>query len=221
MKIFIVGGTGQGRLCHHMLSKQGHTMPYLFDQNAELPLPWDCLHFSDEALIPKYAGECDGFLVCISRERGEARARYSRLLLGLGLAPVSAVHPTIHLGDTVRVGRGLQAMPHAVVNEFTTIGDWCILNTNSTVDHDCTVGDGVHIMGGAAVTSDVVIHDYATVGTNATILPRITIGRNAFVGAGAVVTKDVPDGAVVTGVPARAASMRSSIGVAGPVESES
>lgn len=210
MNVFFVGGTGQARLCHHILQKLGHQAPYMFDRTKGMKPPWDCFLFDDETLISQYAKRCEGFIVCIGGEHGERRAHYSEQLLELGLTPVSAVHPTAFLGETVGVGRGLQAMPHAVVNEFAQIGDWCILNTNCTVDHDCRIGNGVHIMGGASLAGEIVVEDFATIGTNATILPRLTIGRNSYVGAGAVVTKNVPENTVVVGVPARAMGSRKS-----------
>ena len=51
----------------------------------------------------------------------------------------------------------------------------------------------------------VVIEDDAWIGIGAIILKGVRIGRGARVGAGAVVTRDVPDGATVTGNPARLA----------------
>jgi acetyltransferase-like isoleucine patch superfamily enzyme len=42
----------------------------------------------------------------------------------------------------------------------------------------------------------------AAIGVGANLLPGVRVGIGAMVGAGAVVTKDVPDGVLVTGVPA-------------------
>ena len=54
-------------------------------------------------------------------------------------------------------------------------------------------------------TGEVVIGERVMIGAGAIILPGVEIGADASVGANAVVTRDVPEGATVTGVPARPA----------------
>jgi acetyltransferase-like isoleucine patch superfamily enzyme len=48
----------------------------------------------------------------------------------------------------------------------------------------------------------VRIKDNVFIGHNAIVMPNVTIGPNAIVAAGSVVTKDVPEGSVVSGIPA-------------------
>jgi sugar O-acyltransferase (sialic acid O-acetyltransferase NeuD family) len=203
-RVFFVGATGQAKICRIFLEEQGHSVPVVFDLSTMVPKPFDCDLFHDPAMIETKARSCDAFLVCIGGQHGNARADYSACLIALGLEPISCIHPTAFIGQTTKVGLGLQAMPRVVVSELATIEDWVILNTNATVDHECKIGMGVHIMGGASIAGMVEIGAFATIGTNATILPRIKIGKGAFVGAGAVVTRDVPDGITVVGVPAKA-----------------
>ena len=202
-RVFFVGAAQQARLCQLILESQGHSVPIVYDQLQGIEKPFECDLFHEDAELESRAKSCDSFLVCISRHRGGLRAAFSSRLLQAGLDPVSAIHPAAYIGRTSTLGLGLQAMPHAVVTEWVTIGDWCILNTNCTVDHGTRIGDGVHVMGGASIAGEVDVGDFATIGTNATVLPLIKIGTGAYVGAGAVVTKDVPDFSVVVGVPAK------------------
>ena len=202
MKVFFVGGASQARLCYNILRKEGHEVPVVYDHTEGLTVPWGALMLRDERAIAEHAPACEAFLVCIGDVYGEIRTHYSHQLRDLGLAPISALHPTAFFGDDVRLGDGVQAMARSVVNDDSVVGDWTILNTNCSIDHECTLGKGVHIMGGAVLAGLVKVGDFSSIGSNATILPRISIGMNCRVGAGAVVTKDVPDNCVVAGVPA-------------------
>jgi sugar O-acyltransferase (sialic acid O-acetyltransferase NeuD family) len=203
MKVFFIGGASLARLCHNILKKEGHEVPLIYDRTKGLVPPWNCIVFDDERTIATHARTCEAFLVCIGDVHGEARVRYSRQLQHLGLKAISAIHPVAYFSEETILGEGIQAMPGSVVNDYAIIEDFCIINSNSTVNHECVLGVGVHVMGGATLAGLVRVGDCSSIGSGATVLPRITIGSNCVIGAGAVVTKDVPDNAVVVGVPGK------------------
>ena len=207
MKYLIWGVTGQAKVVRPILDAMGHQAALLVDNNPEVSSP-----FAD---LPEVIGgteaesrlaalpEIEGFIAAIGGHRGEARARISADLQRSGRKALAAVHARANVSATAILGEGVQLLMGCCVSEHARIGDFTILNTSVTVDHDCELGVGVHIMPGAILAGEVRIEDYATVGSGAIVLPRVRIGTGAMVGAGAVVTKDVPAGATVVGVPAR------------------
>ena len=151
----------------------------------------------------KYLKKSNYFIVGIGGGYGLARSKISKKLIDFNLKPLSAIHPTAFLHKTCKIGKGLQVMPGVNVNCFSKIGDFAILNTASTVDHECIIGNGVHIMGNSYVGGRVKIGDFVTIGSNATIFPDIEIKSGAFIGAGSVVRKNVGENQVVVGNPAK------------------
>ena len=201
------GGRSKARLIMEMIAEiYSHKAEVIgiFDTTLnEISFETDIKLYSKHTELEYLSREASHFVVCIGGEHGFARYMTSEKLKDRELLPLSLVSSHGLLDKLNSCGEGIQVMPGAIAHKFTDIGNQCILNTNSTVDHECLLGDGVHIMGGASVSGRVVIGDFSSVGTNATILPNIVIGKNVYIGAGAVVTKNVEDNTVVAGIPAK------------------
>lgn len=122
---------------------------------------------------------------------------------GLGLEPLTILHPNAIVSRWTKVGPGCQILAGAIVNAGATLGKNVIVNTGAIVEHDCQVGDNVHIATGARLASTVKVGARAHIGAGAVVRQLITIGEHSVVGAGAVVVKNVASSAVVAGVPAK------------------
>jgi sugar O-acyltransferase (sialic acid O-acetyltransferase NeuD family) len=116
---------------------------------------------------------------------------------------VNAIHPSVVIGKNVEIGRGNVLMPGVVVNTFARIMDHCIINTNSSLEHFCTMENFSSLSAGVTTGGYVEIGEYSAIALGVTLFDRIRIGKHAVVGSGALVTKDVEDQTLVYGVPAK------------------
>ncbi|MFC3799868.1 acetyltransferase [Cohnella sp. GCM10012308] len=113
------------------------------------------------------------------------------------------IHPAAIMASDVRLGEGAQIMAGCIVQPSVEIGDNTVLNTRSSIDHDCRIGHHVHIAPGAILAGGVIVDDEAFIGAGAVVIEGRRIGKGAVVGAGAVVVRNVPAGARHAGVPAK------------------
>jgi len=206
-KILIWGGRSKARIIIAMISEiygSSAEITAIFDKTlSSLQFNTDIKLYTQNSDLTNLCKNSTHFVVCTGGEHGYARYMISRKFQERGLKPLSLISKYSILDNLEDIGSGIQVMPGAVAHKFSRLGEQCILNTNSTIDHDCIIGDGVHVMGSASIAGCVKIGDFSTIGTNATILPNIEIGENVYIGAGAVVTDNVKSGEVVIGVPAK------------------
>ena len=116
---------------------------------------------------------------------------------------VSAIHPTLTLGNNARIGKGCAVMAGVILNNDTVVGDHCYIGTNSSLDHDGKVGDFSNVMPGVTTGGNVRIGFCSTIGLGAKVIHGKTIGDHTIVGAGSLVVKDFGDKLVAFGVPAK------------------
>jgi sugar O-acyltransferase (sialic acid O-acetyltransferase NeuD family) len=141
--------------------------------------------------------------IIVGTGNGDFRRTLSQRALAHGGSLASVCHPSSVVSRLATIGGGTFLAAQSVVGPHSRIGDYCIVNTGSTIDHDNVLADGVNISPGVHFAGTVHCGEDAFIGTGAAVAPGIRIGARAVVGAGAVVIRDVAEGATVVGNPAR------------------
>ncbi len=116
---------------------------------------------------------------------------------------VSAIHPSVIIGNNVEIGSGVVAMAGVVINPGARIGDFTLFGTGAQIEHDCVIEEFASVSAGSVLGGFVRIGKYAAVCLGATILDRVSIGENTVVGSGSLVTRSLPASVLAYGAPAK------------------
>ncbi|WP_214694237.1 MULTISPECIES: acetyltransferase [unclassified Exiguobacterium] len=115
---------------------------------------------------------------------------------------ISAVHPSAIIGKNVTIGPGVAVMAGSVINSNTVLEAHNVVNTMSSVDHNCHLAPFSSVAPGAHLGGNVRLNERSFVGMGATVIHNILIESDTVVGAGATVVKDLPSGIIAYGTPA-------------------
>jgi acetyltransferase EpsM len=186
------------------IEKEKLKIKYFFDPSAsKIDFNSRAFFSNDKNFLKKNIQNCKYFIVAVGTNHGKARTEISYFLEKKKLTPINLIFKKTFLAKNIQIGKGVVIMPNVLINSFSKIGDYTILNSSANIEHETIIGKGCHIMSGACISGRNVIGDFATIGANATIMPDLTIGDGAFVGAGSVVTKNVNTNEIVLGNPAK------------------
>lgn len=150
-------------------------------------------------LINEYS--IDGIIIGI----GDNYTRRHAYELISGIAPdiefVSAVHPSAVLANDVIIPRGTVIMAGAVLNAASKVGEFCILNTKSSLGHDSTMANFSSLASGATTGGNVHIGLNSAICLRAAIIQNVSIGDHSVVGAGSLVLHSIGDRKLAYGNP--------------------
>ena len=133
---------------------------------------------------------------------GALRLKMTEYVQAHRLQLATAVHPRAIVARDVTIGRGTVIAAGAVVNPSVSLGENVIVNTASSIDHECVIEEGAHICPGVHLAGNVYVGRRAWIGIGSTVKERVRIGANTLIWAGSVVLQDIPDNMVAFGVPA-------------------
>ncbi|HZZ65902.1 MAG TPA: UDP-3-O-(3-hydroxymyristoyl)glucosamine N-acyltransferase, partial [Candidatus Baltobacteraceae bacterium] len=105
------------------------------------------------------------------------------------------------LGDDVEIGANT-CIDRAQTGS-TSIGDGTKIDNLCQIGHNCRIGRHSGIAAQTGLAGSTILGDYVLVGGQAGFKGHITIGSRVKVGAGSAVWGDLPEGAFVSGRPAR------------------
>lgn len=206
-KLIIVGSSGHAKVLVDIFEKDGgfEILGFIdgFRNKGDSTLGYEVL--GNENDIPQLLAENKGCEIFIAiGDNWTRKLIYDRLVaLVPNLEIASAIHPSAQIGKNVTIGKGSAIMAGAVVNSCSEVGDFVIINTNSSLDHDCRMGDFSSLAPGVTTGGGVVIGDFSAIGIGATISHRITIGAHTVIGAGSLMLDNCGDQELLFGTPAK------------------
>ena len=116
---------------------------------------------------------------------------------------VNEIHPSVVIGDNVKLGEGIVMMAGCIINPKSKVGNFAFFATGAQLDHDCTVGNFSSISAGSITGGYVTLGDFSAITLSVTVLDRLQIGNNTVVGAGSLVLKSLPDNVLAYGNPCK------------------
>lgn len=211
-RIVIAGSSGHAKVVIDVVEREGrYRIAGLIDGfRAVGERTMGIAVIGTEDALPKLVAAHDlrGAIVAVGDNfaRAQLAARLSRLCPTLAF--VSAVHPQASVAREVTIGPGSVLMAGARVNPCSAVGAHCILNTNASLDHDCTMENFSSLAPRAATGGGCRVGAYSAIGIGAVLAQGTSVGEHAVIGAGAVVLRDMPALTTSFGVPAKPVAAR-------------
>ncbi|AKL93656.1 acetyltransferase EpsM [Clostridium aceticum] len=200
-KLIIIGASGHGKVVADIAIKMNkwQSISFLDDDEAiKTSMGLEVIGKTADAFT--YKDETD-FLVAIGNNA--VREKIQEKLEEEGMSVVSLIHPSAIIGTDIEIGIGTAVMAGVVINSFTKIGNGCIINTSSSLDHDNVIEDYVHISPGVRTAGSVGIGRGSWLGIGSVVSNNVNICSDCKIGAGAVVVKDITEPGTYVGVPVR------------------
>lgn len=185
--MYLYGASGHAKVIIDILKANEVDVDGLIDDNPEI---------NDLLGYPVFHGIENLFPLIISIGNNNIRRKIAEKLRGeFGIA----IHPSALLSPYASVGEGSVIMQGTILQSCVQVGRHCIINTGTSIDHECIIEDYVHVSPHSTLCGNVSVGEGTWVGAGTTIIPGVKIGRWSIIGAGSVVTKDIPDRVLAVG----------------------
>jgi len=116
---------------------------------------------------------------------------------------VSTIHPSAQIANNVKVGKGVSIMAGVIINSDVNIGDFVIINTKASIDHDSKMLNFSSLAPNVTTGGNVQIGEYSAVSISTTIKHNLIVGSHSVIGAGSLLMKNCGDNKIMYGVPAK------------------
>ena len=209
LPIVIIGFGGHGRVVAAALIASGKRIIAVTDLQPDqvTGVPKNASVIMDEEILERFRpNEIELVLglgsIKPTNENGLTR-QVIKSFQNFGYRFVGLQHPTAWVAEGAIVSPTAQIHAGVIVQPGAKVGDFSILNTQSSVDHDCQIESFCHIGPGSTLSGNVFVGTGSHLGTGCNVIQGIRIGESCFVAAGATVVRNVLNHESVKGVPAR------------------
>ena len=206
-KILIIGASGHAKVIVDIIERQNIYKIFGFldtyKQKGSRLLNYEILGTENDLNQIAIKNNITGCFIAIGDNYTRKKMADKICELNSKIKFINAIHPTAVIGKNVKLGHGIAVMAGVIINSDSNIGNFCILNTKSLLEHDGKMEDYSSISSGVITGGNLWLKESSAICIGATVLENIVIEKDTVVGANSLVNKNVPSQVVTYGVPAK------------------
>lgn len=199
--LVIIGAGGHAVSVANVAFSAGYNIKYFIDKEKK------GLDLLGRRIIGSLAelDNTDNFSFAIAVGDNATRERVHKELVFVtpNLHFPALIHNSAVISFFCNIGDGAVVMPKAVVGPNSRVGNFCLINTQASIDHDCIMLDYSSLAPAAVTGGTVTIGLRSAISIGAIIKHGLKIGNDSVVGANSYLNKDLPSNHVAYGTPAK------------------
>jgi len=201
-KSIIIGYSGHSYVVGDAYISNGNEIDYYTNLIEVLYNPFNLEYLGCEADL-NFKGWDMGLKFILGIGDNNLRYKAAQLILSKFQKIENVIDSNAIISKTANIGIGVFASKGAIVNAFSKVNDFAILNTGCIIEHECEIGTAAHIAPGAVLAGNVKVGKRTFIGANSVIKQGVEIGDDVIIGAGSVIIKNVSNNSKIVGNPGR------------------
>jgi UDP-perosamine 4-acetyltransferase len=188
-KIICLGAGGHAKACHHIIEDNGYSIMGYLDPRIDRQYLNGIPILGDDDALPYWLDKCCNYFITVGQPRNAHLRqtvflriyRHDKIEFPKFVSLYSTTDPSAFIGP------GSIIMDNAHVGPDVYIGQQCIINTGTIIEHDCKIGAFTHLCIGSTIAGGTYIGAGCTIGTGTVIREGLVIPDNLLIPMGAVV----------------------------------
>jgi sugar O-acyltransferase (sialic acid O-acetyltransferase NeuD family) len=201
-KKVIIGYSGHAYVVGDSYISKGNNIDYYTDLIEVTSNPFNLKYLGCETDL-NFKGWDMGLNFILGIGDNNLRYRAAQLILSKFQNIENVIDSNAIISKTAKIGIGVFASKGVLVNAFSIIDDFAILNTGCIIEHECEIGIAAHIAPGAVLAGNVKIGKRTFIGANSVIKQGVEIGDDVIIGAGSVIIENIKSNSKIVGNPGR------------------
>lgn len=195
--IYILGAGGHAKVCVDVIeSTKKFNILSLIDKKKGKKL-FNYKVISEYDFVKK-KNKTKNLLIGIGQIKNvDIRKKIFKFYKKLGYKFPNIISKYSYVSKRSSLGEGILICHGVVINPSSKIDSYCIINSQSLIEHDVEVGKYCHISTRSVINGGVSIGDNTFIGSGAIIQQGVQIGNNCLIGAGVIIKKDIKSFSIV------------------------
>ncbi len=206
LPLILIGGGGHCKSCIDVIEQEEkyEIKGILDSKELKGTLIGTYQILGNDDLLPELILKGYYFLIAIGQIKSAvARKNIFDLLKRSEANIATVISPRAYVSNTSIIGKGTIVLHGTIINAYSEIGNNCIINSMSLIEHDAKIGDHVHISTGALINGACTLGNNCFIGSRSVIINNTTISDDIIIGAGSVVVSDILSPGTYVGNPAK------------------